>query len=100
MLTNLLTSSNFLPPTSLNLGPRTRLFIQTELSAESSVTKSDFRFHKCVASNALEDGTDALPSADAHGHECKSAADALKFVNRLRGDDRAGRADGMTQGNA
>ena len=53
-----------------------------------------------VVSDPLENGRDALPATDAHRDECVLAADAVQFVDGLDGDERTGRADGMTERNA
>src|SRR5437016_6416795 len=45
----------------------------------------------------LEDRSDALAAADAHGHERVALLRALELVERLHGQDRAGRADRMAQ---
>ena len=42
---------------------------------------------------------DALPAADAHGHQTEPAADTLQLIHRLDGDDRARRAHRMAQRN-
>src|SRR6185437_15429430 len=52
------------------------------------------------ASNRLEDRGDALPAADAHRHQRVAPADPLQLVQRLDGDQRAGRADRMAERNA
>jgi hypothetical protein len=50
--------------------------------------------------HALEDRRDALAAADAHGHQGVAALDALQLVQGFDGDQRAGGADGVTQGDA
>src|SRR3546814_20562065 len=49
---------------------------------------------------ALEDRRDTLAAADAHRHQRVTTADALQLVDRLGGNDRAGRADRMADRNA
>src|SRR5690349_2643213 len=51
-------------------------------------------------SDALEDHGDALATADAHGGQGVAALDALQLMDGLGGDDRAGGAHRVTQGNA
>src|SRR5690606_13609861 len=51
-------------------------------------------------SETLEDGCDALPAADAHGHQRIAPAGAPQFVHGLDGEDGAGGADRMAQRNA
>ena len=48
-------------------------------------------------SHPLEDGGDALATADAHRHERVAATDPLQLVNGLGGDDRARRTDRMAE---
>src|SRR5579871_5343282 len=50
--------------------------------------------------NPLEDGGDALPAADAHGHQGSLAAGAPQLVERLDDKDAAGRPDRMAERDA
>src|SRR5262245_28801301 len=50
-----------------------------------------------VLVQALEDRCDALAAANAHGDQSITAASALELVQRLHGQDRAGRADRMAK---
>ena len=50
--------------------------------------------------NLLHHHRDALTAADAHGDKAIAAAGALQLIDRLDGEDRAGRANGMAERNA
>src|SRR5260370_2214058 len=47
--------------------------------------------------HGCEDGSDALASTDAHADQCILPTTAAQFVRRLRRQDAACRADGMTK---
>src|SRR6185295_11194530 len=47
---------------------------------------------------ALEDRGDALTAADAHRHQRIALVGALELVERLHGEDGAGRADRVAEG--
>src|SRR5574338_1312470 len=49
-------------------------------------------------SDAFENCGNALTAADTHGHQGVLAADALQFVQRLGGDEGAGTAHRVAQG--
>src|SRR5260370_5562935 len=49
-------------------------------------------------SDPLEDGGDALPAADAHGDERVPAAGPAQLVQGLDGEDGAGGADQVAEG--
>src|SRR5690606_30680578 len=51
-------------------------------------------------SGALEQDGDSLAAADAHGGDGVAASHPLQLVERLDGDDGAGGADGVAQGDA
>jgi hypothetical protein len=58
------------------------------------------RLRGAGASDAFEDGGDALAAADAHRDERIAAVDALQLVQRLHRDQRTGRTDGVAQRDA
>src|SRR3954451_22507804 len=60
-------------------------------------TRYYFKVERSLWLDPLEDRGDALPAADAHGNEGIPLADTLELVERLHGEDRAGRADRVSK---
>src|SRR5258706_6448166 len=64
-----------------------------------SCIESPWRAARCSL-QILEDGSNALPAADAHRHKRIAPGDTAQLMNRLYGDQRTGRPDRVAERNA